>query len=206
MRAVGAGLGRTGTHSLKVAFERLLGGTSHHMIEVFAHPDEMPVWTAAAEGRMPDWQQFLGGYSATCDWPSAAFWPEIAAAFPDAPIILSVRDPESWLTSAHNTIFVHLQDALDKPAGEDPWADMIRAIFSARFDANIHDDEAMKRAFAEWNDRVRRDADPDRLVVWRATDGWPPLCDALGVPVPDEPFPVTNTTEEWRQRTAQPTE
>jgi hypothetical protein len=83
---------------------------------------------------------------------------------------------------------------------------MIRAIFTARFDANIGDDDAMRRSFVEWNERVRRDADPKRLVVWRATDGWPPLCDALGVRVPDEPFPVTNTTEEWRQRTAQPTE
>jgi len=198
VRIVGAGLGRTGTHSLKVAFEQLLGGTSHHMVEVFAHPDETPVWQAAAEGRMPDWQEFLSGYTATCDWPAAAFWPEIAAAFPDAPILLSVRDPEAWWTSASNTIFFPLRDSLAKEPGEDPWADMIRALFGARFCSDIDDADAMKREFIAWNERARAEADPDRLVVWRASDGWGPICAALGVPVPDEPFPVTNTTAEFQ--------
>jgi hypothetical protein len=184
---------------LKIAFERLLGGTSHHMIEVFGHPDEPPVWKAAAEGQMPDWHEFLAGYSATCDWPSAAFWPELAAAFPDAPIVLSVRDADSWWKSASNTIFFPLHDALAKPAGEDPWADMVRAIFAARFPGDIDDEQAMKRGFVEWNERVQREADPARLVVWQASDGWGPLCDALGVDVPDEPFPVTNTTKEFRE-------
>jgi Sulfotransferase domain len=204
VRVVGAGLGRTGTHSLKIALERLLGGTCHHMIEVFGHPEEMPVWQAAAEGHTPDWREFLAGYSATCDWPSAAFWPEISAAFPDALIVLSVRDPDSWWKSAHNTIFFPLNDALAKPVGEDPWADMIRAIFAARFTGDIDDERAMKDAFAAWNERVRREADASRLVEWQASDGWGPLCAALGVPVPDEPFPVTNTTAEFREMLGQP--
>jgi hypothetical protein len=199
VRILGAGLGRTGTYSLKIAFERLLGDTSHHMVEVFRHPEELPVWQAAAEGTMPDWNEFLAGYTGTCDWPSGAFWPEIAAAFPDAPILLSVRDPESWWTSVSNTIFIPLRDALGKGPGEDPWADLIRSLFKRCFSLEVDDPEAMKRAFVEWNEHVRATADPDRLMIWEPKSSWRPICDALGVPVPDEPFPVTNTTREVRE-------
>lgn len=198
-RVVGAGLGRTGTHSLKIALEQLLGGTCHHMVEVFQHPDEMPVWEAAAEGTMPDWQQFLAGYSATADWPSAAFWPEISAAFPDAIVLLSERDPDAWYRSAHNTIFVPLAETMAKPHGEDPWADMIRAVFGRRFTEHYDDAEAAKAAFVANNERARAEIDPARLVVWTPADGWDPICKALGVAVPDTPFPVTNTTADFRE-------
>jgi hypothetical protein len=198
VRVVGAGVGRTGTHSLKLALERLLGGTCHHMAEVFNRPEELPVWQAAADGRMPDWTTFLAPYSATCDWPSAAFWAEISDAFPDAVIVLSVRDPEAWLASAQATIFHPLAGAIARPRGEDAWADMARAVFHHRFSDRLDDRNAMLAAFSAHNERVRRDADPDRLVVWQASDGWEPLCAALGVPVPEEPFPLTNTTEEFR--------
>lgn len=153
---------------------------------------------------MPDWQAFLAGYSATCDWPSAAFWPELAAAFPDAPIVLSVREPDSWWNSVSNTIYMHISDSFTKAAGEDPWADMIRALFTNRFSTDLHDPDAMKQAFVAWNERLYADADPDRLVVWQPSDGWRPLCDALAVEVPDEAFPVTNTTSEFRERFGAP--
>lgn len=199
LHVVGAGLGRTGTHSLKLALERLLGGRCHHMIEVFGHPEEIPVWQAAAEGTMPDWQSFLSGYRASCDWPSAAFWPELAAAFPEAVVVLSERDADAWYRSANDTIFFPLRESFTKQPGEDPWADMVRALFTNRFTIDVHDAEACKRHFTEHNERVRHEIDPARLVVWQATDGWEPLCRALGLAVPDEPFPVTNTTEDFQQ-------
>jgi hypothetical protein len=49
---------------------------------------------------------------------------------------------------------------------------------------------------------VRSEVPGDRLVEWVAGDGWVPLCDGLGLPVPDEPFPHVNTTEEFRARRA----
>lgn len=204
LRVVGAGIGRTGTHSLKLALESLLGGTCHHMAEVFAHPDEIPVWKAAAEGSMPDWEQFLAGYTASCDWPSAAFWPELSAAFPDAPIVLSVRDADSWWKSASNTIFLPLLDAAQRPPGDDAWTDMATTMLHHRFTLDLSDPDVVKARFVEWNDRVRREADPDRLVVWQASDGWQPLCTALGLAVPDEPFPLSNTTAEFRARMGAP--
>src|SRR5438067_1235019 len=97
-RVVGAGVGRTGTHSLTLA--QLLGGTCYHMFEVFMHPDDIPVWQRAVDGEMPDWRAFLGECTAIVDWPASAFWRELADAFPDAIVLLSVRDVDSWWASA----------------------------------------------------------------------------------------------------------
>jgi hypothetical protein len=185
---------------LKVALERLLGGTCHHMVEVFEHPDELPVWQAAGEGTMPDWGAFLAGYSATVDWPSAAFWPEISVAFPDAVVLLSVRDPDAWWTSVENTILTPLAGAFARTPGEDAWSDMIRSVISHRFTGQFEDRDAAKAAFVAHNDTVRAEVDPVRLVVWETADGWAPICAALGVAVPEEPFPLTNTTAEFRAR------
>ena len=195
IKIVGAGFGRTGTHSLKVALERLLGGTCHHMVEVFTHPDEVPVWRAAGLGDMPDWHSFLAGYSAIVDWPGAAFWPELAAAYPDAPVLLSVRSVDSWWQSASNTILL----AIDEPRdGNDEWLSMIRAMFARHGVTDPRDETAMKAAFERNNQQARESIPADRLVEWTASDGWEPICAALGLSVPDEPFPVTNTTAEFR--------
>ena len=105
LRVIGAGLGRTGTASLKHALERLLGGRCHHMFEVIQNPDEIPVWTRAAEGLMPEWTSFLRDYTALVDWPGCSFWPELADAFPEALVLLSVRDLDAWYDSAEATIF-----------------------------------------------------------------------------------------------------
>jgi len=92
VRLVGAGLPRTATHSLKDALQQLLGAPCYHMIEVFEHPEHVPTWHRAVKGEIPDWEGFLGGYEAAVDWPASAFWRELAASFPDAPVLLSVRD------------------------------------------------------------------------------------------------------------------
>src|SRR6185312_12139311 len=99
LKVVGAGVGRTGTASLKQALERLLGGRCHHMFEMSGNPDEARVWTEAIDGRAVDWQKLLGAYTAQVDWPGASFWPEISAAHPDALVLLSTRDAEAWYRS-----------------------------------------------------------------------------------------------------------
>src|SRR5579871_6783922 len=141
LKVVGAGVGRTGTHSLKVALETLLGGTCHHMIEVFAHPDEVPVWTAAIDGTAPvDWRALLDPYTALVDWPGGSFWPEISAAYPDALVLLSVRDPDKWFTSCSNTIFVGMEKAM---ADGDPWMSAMMRLLQNRFSGQVHDRDAM---------------------------------------------------------------
>jgi len=192
---VGAGVGRTGTHSLKVALERLLGGPCHHMVEVFPSPEQRDGWTQAIAGDPPDWWELLGGYRAIVDWPGAGFWPELSAAFPDSLVLLSVRDPEAWYRSASDTIFAGIGDAV---AAGDPWMTAMVALFRERFCERLEDHDAMLDAFVRHNDAVRAAVPADRLLEWNAADGWEPICERLGVPVPDEPFPVTNSTSDFR--------
>jgi hypothetical protein len=200
VRVVGAGVGRTATLSLKAALERLVGGTCHHMHEVVAHPAELPVWQAAAEGAAVDWHELLAPYTATVDWPAGAFWPEISAAYPDAIVLLSVRDPDAWYASVRETILEPTMRGIGRAPGEDPWADMIRAVMRERFTVHLDDPEAAKAAFVRHNERVLAEVDPARLVVWEVSQGWAPICAALDLPVPDEPFPRTNSTAEVQAR------
>ena len=117
---VGAGVGRTGTHSLKVALEQLLGAPCHHMVECFGEPDQIAGWTDAIEGRPVDWPTLLDATSArSSTGPAASFWPELSAAFPDALVLLSVRDPEAWYRSASNTIFLAIRPNM--PPEMAPW-------------------------------------------------------------------------------------
>ena len=197
LKIVGAGLGRTGTASLQLALEQLLGGRCYHMKEVFERPDDLPTLTAAARGEAVDWPAFFEEWVATVDWPTAAFWEDIAAAFPDAPILLSTRSSaEVWWKSASDTILIGIQGAI----GDDAWSEMVRELFGNTFTLALDNPEAMMRAYDEHNARVRATAPTDRLLEWQPGDGWEPLCERLGVPVPDAPFPHTNTTEEFRAR------
>jgi hypothetical protein len=183
--------------SLKLALERLLGEPCYHMTEVFAHTEHIATWTSAAQERMPDWNEFFKGYAAAVDWPASAFWPELSEAFPDALVVLSSRDPEAWWSSAHETIFAKL-DSVPNP----DFLAMIEAMFTARFTFNITDREACIAAFERHNAQVREAVPSGRLLEWQASEGWGPLCKAIGVPIPDEPFPRVNTREEWAARHA----
>ena len=197
LAVVGAGVGRTGTHSLKLALEQLLGGPCHHMVEVFGHPEQVPVWTDAIEGRPVDWVQLLESYRAIVDWPGCSFWRELLAANPDALVLLSVRDPEDWYRSASNTIFIGISTS-EGPPEVVQWMSTVRALLRDRFSDRFDDRDAMIDAFERHNDAVRRDVPASQLLEWRPSDGWDPICERLGVPVPAEPFPVTNTTDDFR--------
>jgi hypothetical protein len=196
LRVVGAGLGRTGTNSLKLALERLLGGPCYHMFEVFQHLDDhVPMWHAAARGDDVDWDHLFDGYVAAVDWPASAYWSALADTFPDALILLSRRSAASWWRSASTTIF----PAIETMAGS-PWHAMVTDMMATTFTPDFDDRDAAMAAFEAHNARVLAEAPADRLLVWEATDGWETLCAALGVAVPDESFPKTNTTEEFLAR------
>jgi hypothetical protein len=203
LRVVGAGLGRTGTHSLKLALERLLGEPCYHMIEVFDRPDDPPVWLAAARGEMPDWDSFLAGYGAAVDWPSCSFWRELSAAYPDALVLLSVRDSaDAWWKSANETIFEGLRSR-ERPGGQGAMPGFPEDIFAARFTSHWMDEDAAKAAYERHNADVRASAPPERFLEWSAREGWAPICKALDLPVPEEPFPHVNTTDEFLARRRQ---
>ncbi len=196
IRVVGAGVGRTGTHSLKLALEQLLGAPCHHMIECFGQPDQIAGWTDAINGRPVEWPVLLERFGAIVDWPGGAFWPELTDAFPDALVLLSVRDPESWYRSASNTIFLSFENTPPELA---PWMEAVKQLLRDRFSDKFDDPTAMMDAFVRHNDAVRAAIPPSRLLEWTAGDGWEPICDRLGLAVPAEPFPVTNTTADFRE-------
>ena len=194
IRVVGAGLYRTGTKSLKAALEILLGKPAYHMAEVFKHPEHVPVWRKAATGQLPDWSVFLEGYAATLDAPATYFWPELSAAFPDALVLLSVRSADSWWQSASQTVMK--TEGLVSPE----WDAMNDAIRRSRFLTTKIDGDSMMAGFRHHNQQVREGVDPNRLLEWTIGDGWQPICHALNLPVPDVPFPHTNSTKEWLAR------
>ncbi len=202
LRIVGAGLGRTGTASLKRALEHLLGGPCYHMLEVMEHPRHVALWHAAVRGEQPDWAAILDGYVACVDWPACAFWEELANENPDAPVLLSTREsPEKWWASMERTIVPRLLSPV--PEGEADLARhraMVVDLLTVRFDPGWRDGETAKAAYTAHAERVRRTVPPGRLVEWQPQDGWEPLCAALGVSVPEIEFPHDNTTAEFRAR------
>jgi hypothetical protein len=198
LKVVGAGLGRTGTHSLKLALEQLLGGPCYHMMEVFGRPDDIPRWQAAVDGKPGPWDDIMGSYVAAVDWPAAAFWEPLSAAYPDAIIVLSTRSSaDAWYESASNTIFA----AMNRMTTENPeWSHMVDGMLAA-FTPDVRDATASKAAYERHNAHVRATAPADRLVDWQPGEGWEPICAALKLPVPDAPFPHVNTTDEFRAMT-----
>jgi hypothetical protein len=198
LKVVGAGLGRTGTHSLKIALERLLGAPCYHMVEVFQRPQDVPVCHDAAVGNPVDWQGVMSGYSAAVDWPAAAHWQNLSQAFPDAIIVLSERDADKWWESASATIFAHIDE--DPPEERRAWTKMVGAMMENTFTTDLKNPDAAKAAFQAHNAKVKAEAPKDRLLVWEATHGWEPLCAALKLEVPKDPFPKANTKEEFLAR------
>jgi hypothetical protein len=195
LKVVGAGVGRTGTNSLKLALEHLLGGRCHHMFEVVADPTQVPLWTSAIAGGPVEWSGMPAGYDSVVDWPGAAFWPELTDANPDALVLLSVRDPESWYRSASNSIFLILDNC---PPDLKPWFATMRGLLRDRFSDQLDNPTVMMDAFERHNAAVRTAIPPQRLLEWRLGEGWEPLCERLGVDVPSEPFPATNAMNDWR--------
>ena len=201
IKVVGAGVGRTGTHSLKIALEQLFDAPCHHMLEILGDPSQAAAWIDAVEGRPVDWSAMLLPYGAIVDWPGASFWPELSQAYPDALVLLSVRDPEDWYRSASSTIFL----AFDRvPPELAPWMVAVRKLFGDRFSDRLDDPTAMMDAYVRHNDAVRHGVPSSRLLEWNLGDGWDPICERLGLPVPEEPFPVTNSTDEFREMVGMP--
>jgi hypothetical protein len=202
LRVVGAGLGRTGTHSLMNALELLLDAPCYHMAKVFERPDDAEKWLRIGRGETALLAEVMDGCAASVDWPAAAHWEPLAEMHPDAIILLSSRSSgEAWYKSASDTIFLTFEDIPDSV-----WKTMATEMLIDNFAGTaVTDKDACIAAYERHNAHVRATADPQRLVDWQPGDGWEPICAALGVPVPDAPFPHTNSTEEFlgRRRLAQ---
>jgi hypothetical protein len=197
LKVVGAGFGRTGTLSLKNALEKIGFGPCYHMMEVFPRPDHVAMWHKLAFGGAIDWDLLFRDFRATVDWPSTRWWREIAAHFPDAKVLLSLRDPEAWYKSMSETIYQPMKWPVpaDVPEGMRLQNEMVRkAILAETFDNRFEDKAHAIEVFKRHNQEVHDTIDPKRLLVFDVREGWEPLCRFLEVQVPSEPFPRLNDT------------
>ncbi len=209
LKVIGAGFGRTGTLSLKLALEELGLGPCYHMIEVNAHREHDALWLALARSEASDWRPMLQGYASTVDWPTTYVWKELAAANPQAKIILTLRDPDAWYASAAATIFarmIEFETLRAEALRSDPAAidearrrhmEMINTlIVENTFGGSLDKDNAIA-VFNAHNEEVRRSVPREKLLVYKSGDGWEPLCAFLDMPVPSAPYPKVNTTEDF---------
>ncbi len=210
LKVIGAGFGRTGTSSLKAALDELGFGPCYHMSEVFAHVEHVKSWSAAAHGQPIDWDELFRDYRATVDWPGAAFYKELMERYPDAKVILTLRDPERWYESARGTIY-----AIHKMTSSSPVFSLAQyfaprrrragrmindVVWQGAFGGDFEDREHAIELFQRHNAEVRRHVPADRLLVYEVKQGWQPLCAFLGVEAPrDKPFPHLNDTAEFKR-------
>lgn len=210
---IGAGVGRTGTHSLKLALE-LLGYPCYHMIELINHPEQLPFWNAADAKQDVEWDVLFKDYRAAVDFPAAVHYQELLKHYPKAKCILTTRDPEGWHKSFGDTIIRQ-----SKPSFGQILAMSVKLPFNAllrkqlkvfkfankylenTFGGEFHSDKPRAiRFFEDWNTRVKKTVPSDRLLIYSIKEGWEPLCAFLGLEVPNIPFPSSNSTAEFNSR------
>jgi hypothetical protein len=200
IRVFGAGVGRTGTYSLKLAINQLKLGPCHHMEEVLHHmPVQVPLWSAALRGRA-DWQAIYSGYESAVDWPTAGFFPELVATYPSAKFVLTHRSPESWAESFGGTIYKLLAGRKEAPPEMAAWLEMASGVIARTGFPDGLDRDALIRAYIAHNDAVKKAIPADQLLVYEVKEGWGPLCKFLNAPVPAESFPRTNSRSEFWDR------
>ena len=209
LEIIGPGFGRTGTNSLKLALEHLGFGPCHHMFEVRDNPEQLPHWEAAARGEAVDWDKVFAGYRSQVDWPGARYWRELTEHFPDARVILTVRDPDAWFDSVQATIAPFVAARGSHPSAHvNALAEMgYQTVMAQVFDGRISDREHATQVFKDHIMEVEARIPADRLLTFDPREGWPPLCKFLEVKIPDRPFPRTNSSkefvdQEWKQEAA----
>ncbi|MCB0099445.1 MAG: hypothetical protein KDE46_27115 [Caldilineaceae bacterium] len=211
IKVIGAGFGRTGTASLKVAVEKLGFSKCYHSESLGEHPEHKQIWFDLLAGKPINWDALFAGYQGAMGLPTTILYRELMNQYPKAKVILTMRDPERWYESASQTI-------LQMPSG--PQLAMMRVVSLFKpelkkvlpiiavgrkigmeyfFNNDLSKEHVIKR-FHEHNEQVRQTVPPDKLLIYEVKEGWAPLCDFLNVPVPDEPFPRTNTREMFRSR------
>lgn len=194
LQVIGAGFGRTGTHSLAVALGRLGFGPCYTLPEVNKNPGHIDIWNEAIDGKQVDWRALYRDYRSAVEWPTVSFLRKLLPAFPEARVILTMRDPDSWYESAAATIFPGLEATAEHPDPETrARSNMKRRLileqtFSGRYWEKAHAIEVYQTHVQD----VLRMVPAHRLLQFRVADGWDPLCEFLEVREPDEPFPWRN--------------
>mmetsp|Transcript_3359 Transcript_3359/g.5813 ORF Transcript_3359/g.5813 Transcript_3359/m.5813 type:complete len:180 (+) Transcript_3359:183-722(+) len=173
------------------------------MYEVRKSRQQVDWWLEAAKGDVPSWDKVFDGFSSQVDWPASCFWKDLVAYYPDAKVILTDREPDDWYQSIARTILpatlkgrVEDPDPINRDASEVIYQLVLQGIFKGK----LSDSEAAKAQLLAHKKDVLESVPDERLLVFDARSGWEPLCAFLEVPVPDAPFPQTNSAKEFRAR------
>jgi len=204
LKVIGAGFGRTGTRSLKTALEELGFDRCYHMEEVMKNPSHLKHWAEIMEGGKTDWETLFKGYQSATDWPAAAYYRDLMVAYPDAKIILTVRDPESWHTSIMNTLYQASRKfrrfTRILPPLHQFLTAMEKVVWQGTFHNKVEDKIHAMEVFNKHIEEVKHVVPKERLLIFEARYGWEPLCLFLNVPVPiDKPYPHKNRGDIVRQ-------
>jgi len=204
IKVIGAGFGRTGTNTLKLALEELCFQKCYHMFEVLDSLERCKQWYDISKGNQPDWDHIFQGYQATVDWPACSFYKDILQQYPDAKVILTVRDPERWYKSIKESIYIY-DHTFPKWIGwiiPSMWYDHVMSnniIWNRTFHGKF---ESKQQAIAVFNQHitdVKNTVSSENLLVYNVKQGWEPLCKFLNVPIPlEKNFPYANTKENFK--------
>jgi hypothetical protein len=194
LEVIGAGFGRTGTHSLGLALEKFGFGACDNTLEISKNPGHTEIWSRAMVGEPVDWDSLFAFYKSAVEWPAVSFLPELVQHFPGAKVVLTVRDPESWYESANATIFDGIELSARNPEPDKRRrSGLQRRLILERTFAGKHRDKSYAiEIFQQHNQNVVQTVPPERLLQFDVRSGWEPLCAFLDKPVPDAPFPRVN--------------
>ena len=197
VKIIGAGVGRTGTYSLKLAINQLGFGPCHHMEEVLKNGEiQVPLWSETVKGNA-NWSSNYDGFNSAVDWPTAGFFRELIKEYPNAKFILTERSPENWADSFGSTIYKLVEGKDKAPEKMQAWLNMVNEVLiKSGFPQGLDRDGLMK-GFIAHNKAVREVIPEEQLLIYQVKQGWEPLCEFLNVPVPNEAFPRTNNREEF---------
>jgi hypothetical protein len=211
MKLIGAGLPRTGTLSQKIALEMLGLAPCYHMVNVLTDLDQTERWRQALQGDVSP-AEIFEGFQATVDWPGSFFYRQLLDLYPDAKVLLSVRDGDAWARSMRDTIWGviygdclirHLSDA--RRTVDPQWGGYIDLMTEMWRRSGLIQDaqtsaEEMATAMERYHQEVQDIVPAERLLVWSVAEGWEPLCEFLELPVPEAPFPRVNDSAQFADR------
>lgn len=202
LKVIGAGFFCTGTLSMKHALEQLGFNECYHMIDFVNNPDHVDIVYPCYHGEQVDWDSvFTDKYQAAVDFPSFLFYKEMMEAYPDAKVVLTVRDPEKWYKSVRDTIYkVIKKEETGKQMFGKGTSKMREMVRGSIITDDFEDKEHMISVFNNHVEEVKRVVSADKLLVYRGKEGWEPLCKFLGVDIPDKPFPKANDRQAMERK------
>src|SRR4029077_20459180 len=213
MKVIGAGYGRTGTMTLKAALEELGAGPCYHMVEVlWGDTSRLPLWQAAADGEATHWEAVFDGFESSVDWPGCTFYEPLIEVFPQAKVLLTVRDPEAWYESARSSIYAaliagrkgELKEGTEEPPSAEAFGMISTLIWEGTFHGRFEDKAYAIEMFNKHIEDVKSKVPPERLVVHEVKEGWKPLAQMLGVEEPKTEFPRLNDKVAFREMVGLP--